>query len=107
MSRFPLPIILIRLLAANAVAAAPPLDVEPDQVHAGLIAEYRSSVDPSAVLRRVEGKPAFAIDGSSPHPRLPPGRFKVTWVGALQLREAGAIAFSARLRGKVILEVDG
>jgi mono/diheme cytochrome c family protein len=84
-----------------------PLDVEAEELRPGLVAVYRSLVDPTAVLTRIEPKPAFFLGASSPHPRLPIGPFEVTWTGVLLMREKVPVWFDALLGGAVTLEVDG
>src|SRR5262245_33709306 len=78
-------------LAAAAVAwyagRTVPLDVEEEDLRPGLLAVYRSAVEPEAALTRVEARPAFSLGNSSPHPRLPPGPFEVVWTGALALAD--------------------
>jgi mono/diheme cytochrome c family protein len=44
---------------------------------------------------------------SSPHPRIPPGPFEVTYSGVLQIKEKGRIAFSAFVGGELTVTVDG
>jgi hypothetical protein len=81
-----------------AVAAQNPEDLKP-----GLVAEYRSLVDPAATLTRIDLKPAYAVGDSSPHPRIPPGAFEVVWTGFLLFQDADAITFS----GDAAIEIDG
>src|SRR5688572_25730934 len=90
-------------------AAAPPgrLDLEPEELRPGLVAEYRSLADPQAALTRVEPKSAFTLGRSSPHPRLPPGPFEVVWSGVIALREPEPVSFSALVGGEVTVAVDG
>jgi mono/diheme cytochrome c family protein/glucose/arabinose dehydrogenase len=93
-----------------ALAAAPPpgrLDLEPEELRPGLVAEYRSLAEPTARLTRVEPKPAFHLGRSSPHPRLPPGPFEVVWSGVIAFRESGSVSFSALVGGEVTVSVDG
>ncbi len=92
---------------ASQAAAASPLDVEVEDLHPGLLAVYRSSVDKDAVLARVDAKPAFTLGYSSPHPRLPPAPFMVTWTGVLILKDKTPISFDAYLGGELTMEVDG
>src|SRR5438067_1882650 len=72
---------------------AGPLDVEVDDLRPGLAAQYRSLVDRDCSLSRIEAKPAFYLGFSSPHPRLPPGPFEVTWTGVLFLKDPAPIRF--------------
>lgn len=98
------------VLAAEPRAQVPapgPLDVEPDDLRPGLLAVYRSSADKNAVLSRVDAKPAFTLGHSSPHPRLPPAPFEVTWTGVLLLKDKSPISFDAYLGGELTMEVDG
>jgi cbb3-type cytochrome oxidase cytochrome c subunit/glucose/arabinose dehydrogenase len=89
------------------VHASGPLDVELDDLRPGLLAVYRSSADKKAVLARVDAKPAFNLGHSSPHPRLPPAPFEVTWTGVLVLKDKSPISFDAYLGGELTMEVDG
>jgi glucose/arabinose dehydrogenase/cytochrome c551/c552 len=91
---------------ASQVHAAGPLDAEFDDLRPGLVAVYRSSADKNAVLTRVDAKPAFTLGHSSPHPRLPPGPFEVTWTGVLVLRDKSPISFDAYVGGELTMEVD-
>ena len=101
-------VIAVCLLPALA-AADPPgrLDLEPEDLRPGLVAEYRSLADPKATLTRVEPKPAFHLGRSSPHPRLPSGPFEVVWSGVIVHREPGPVSFSALVGGEVSVTVDG
>src|SRR5262245_38574871 len=97
----------LSLVFALAFTSAAPLDVEPEDIRPGLVAEYRSLVSKQAVLTRIEAKPAFTLGDSSPHPRLPPGPFEATWTGVILIREPGPISFEAYAGGDVSLEIDG
>jgi mono/diheme cytochrome c family protein/cytochrome c551/c552 len=96
--------ILVCLLSA---APAGPLDLEPGDLTPGLVATYRSVADKDATVTRIEPKPAFYLGRSSPHPRIPPGPFEVTWSGVLSIKETGPITFSAFVGGEVTVIVDG
>jgi cytochrome c551/c552 len=87
--------------------AAGPIELEPGDLRPGLVARYRSCVDQTATLARVEAKPAFALGRSSPHPRIPPGPFEVAYTGVIHIQEKGGIAFSAFVGGEVTVTVDG
>src|SRR5262245_1659772 len=100
-------LVLLLLIAIPLPAAAQRLELEPESLKPGLIAEYRSSVEASAALWRNEAKPAFYLGHSSPHPRLPAGAFEVTWTGVIHLREDGPLSFSAYAGGHLHVEVDG
>jgi glucose/arabinose dehydrogenase/mono/diheme cytochrome c family protein len=93
------------------LAAAAPSDdqfaVEAGGVRPGLVAEYRSVGDPTAAVRRVETKPTFYLDRSSPHPRLPLGPFEVVWSGTIAIKDPGPLRFSALVGGEVTMTVDG
>src|SRR5262245_40316170 len=97
------------LCLAAAPTADPPgrLYLEPGDVISWLVAEYRSLVDKDATVTRTERKPAFYLGRSSPHPRIPPGPFEVTWSGVISIKEAGAITFSAFVGGEVTVTLDG
>src|SRR5437773_1983193 len=94
-------------LCVLTAPVAAPLDLEPGDLKPGLVADYRSCVNQLARLRRIEAKPAFTLGRSSPHPRIPPGPFEVTYTGALQIKESGPITFSAFVGGDVAVKVDG
>src|SRR5690606_4523515 len=49
------------------------------QTTAGLVAVYRSLVEPDARVTRIDAKPAFWMEDSSPHPRIPPGPWESVW----------------------------
>lgn len=78
-----------------------------EELRPGLVARYQSLAVPNARLGRLDAKPALAIGHASPHPRLPPGSFQVTWSGWLQVAEPGPIRFEALVCGEVTVEVDG
>jgi glucose/arabinose dehydrogenase/cytochrome c551/c552 len=100
---------LLVCLLPNTVSAEPegPLNYEPGELQAGLVAEYRSIGDDKSKASRIESKPAFYLGRSSPHPRIPPGPFEVTWSGVISIKERGAISFSAFVGGEVRVTVDG
>src|SRR5262245_14750147 len=75
----------------------------PDELKPGLLAEYRSLVDPAATVTRVDPKPAYALGDSSPHPRIPPGHFEVVWTGFLLIQDTDAVTFG----GDATIELDG
>jgi mono/diheme cytochrome c family protein len=95
------------MLCFATTAPSAPLEAAAEELRPGLVAEYRSLLEPTARLVRVEPKPAFYLDGSSLHPRLPPGPFEATWTGALLVKERGVLRFAAYLGGEMRLEVDG
>src|SRR4026207_2276077 len=72
-------------------------DPDLDSLRPGLVAKYRSLVDPTAALSRIDAKPAFSLSHSSPHPRLPTGLFEATWTGQFVLSDEGPILFTALL----------
>src|SRR4051812_14517851 len=81
-----------------------PLDLEPGDLKPGLVAVYRSIAEKASV-GRIEPKPAFTLGRSSPHPRIPPGPFEVTYAGVIQIKESGPITFSAFVGGELIVTV--
>jgi cytochrome c551/c552 len=85
---------------------AAPLDLEPGDRKPGLVAMYQSCANQLAHLTRVEAKPGFTLGRSSPHPRIPPGPFEVTYSGVIQIKESGPITFSAFVGGEVRVIVD-
>lgn len=94
---------LIALLAL--VFAQDPVAVSPDDVRPGLVAVYRPVDQPGPTLTRVDLNPAFALGKSSPHPRLPPGSFEVTWTGLLLVQDVDEIAFEQS--GAATLQIGG
>jgi hypothetical protein len=86
-----------------ALLVQEPVKVAGDDVKPGLVAVYRSLVDPDATLTRIDAKPAFTLGDSSPHPRIPPGPFEVVWTGLILIQDADAITF----RGDAAIEIDG
>ncbi|HEY7312836.1 MAG TPA: hypothetical protein VH643_25960, partial [Gemmataceae bacterium] len=83
------------------------LEVEPEELQAGLVAHYRSLTDRRTELYRIDAKPAFYLNHSSPHPRLPAGRFEVVWKGVMHLADPPPLTFDVFVRGEVTMEVDG
>src|SRR4051812_12954051 len=94
------------LLLLLALAAGP-LDLDPDDLRPGLVGAYHSLAEPRAAAARIDPKPAFTLGRSSPHPRIPPGPFEVTWTGVLSIRDPGPLAFSAIVGGELTVTVDG
>lgn len=88
-------------------ARARPLDVEVEDMRPGLVASYRSLADADATLTRIDAKPAFTLGRSSPHPRIPPGPFEVTWEGVILLTDPAPLTFHAHVCGEVKVEIDG
>jgi mono/diheme cytochrome c family protein len=78
-----------------------------DDLKPGLVASYRSREPGGGVVERVDPKPAFTLGHSSPHPRLPPGRFEAVWTGLLLVQEADEVAFDAFVGGELRVELDG
>ena len=95
------------MAVAQDRAKAGASDVEFDALRPGLIANYSSAADPQATVARLDSKPAFSLGRSSPHPRIPPGPFAVTWTGILHLKDPGPIRFDAYVCGEVTVEIDG
>src|SRR5262245_11494846 len=93
--------LLLPLPSTGQPAKSGPLDVGLEDLRPGLVAVYRSLADKDVTLTRLDLKPAFSLGHSSPHPRLPPGPFTVTWTGVLFLKETAPIAFSAYLCGEL------
>ncbi len=91
------------IAALLALFLQEPVKVSGDEVKPGLVAVYRSLVDPEAVLTRIDAKPAFTLGDSSPHPRIPPGPFEVVWTGLILIQDADAITFG----GDATIEIDG
>src|SRR5688500_627095 len=84
-----------------------PVKVAGGEVKPGLVAVYRSLVDPGAVLTRIDAKPAFTLGEGSPHPRIPPGPFEVVWTGLLLIQDVDAITLSSAVGGDLTIEIDG
>ncbi|MDR3635035.1 MAG: hypothetical protein P4L84_14620 [Isosphaeraceae bacterium] len=95
------------LLPVRAADPPGPLDVEPEELRPGLWAEYRSLAGPGERIERLEGKPAFCLGETSPHPALPDGAFEATWRGVVQLREPAPVVFRAKVGGELKVAVDG
>jgi cytochrome c551/c552 len=85
----------------------PPLAVGGDDLRPGLLAHYRSLEKDGGTLTRVDLKPAFTLGHSSPHPRISPGPFEVTWTGVVQIQDAEPIVFDAFVGGDVTVAVSG
>lgn len=101
----PLALSLIAFLLPTLCAG--PVEVEPEQMRPGLIAEYSSRSDPTARIARIDAKPAFYLGHSSPHPRLPAGPLEVVWKGLLELKDPGPLTFDAWVGGELAVEIDG
>jgi glucose/arabinose dehydrogenase/mono/diheme cytochrome c family protein len=97
--------LFLATIAALAADRPGPLADEVE-LRPGLLAEYRA-VSTEAALVRIDPKPAFHWGNSSPHPRLPPGPFEVTWTGVLDLREPGPVRVGANVGGEVAVTIDG
>jgi glucose/arabinose dehydrogenase/cytochrome c551/c552 len=98
---------LFTALRPSAVAAQNRDDADFDNLRPGLIANYRSGLEDTATLSRIDAKPAFSLGRCSPHPRIPPGPFEVTWSGILYLKDPGPIRFDGYICGEVTVEIDG
>lgn len=99
---------LLALLSLLALALAQnPVAVAGDDARPGLLAEYRSLVDPTATLTRIDLKPAFTLHDSSPHPRIPPGRFAVTWTGLLLVQDVDELTFDSTVGGEARVTIGG
>jgi hypothetical protein len=94
--------VILTLLAL--AMAQDPVAVSPDDLKPGLVAEYRSLVDPAATLTRIDPQPAFWIPEGSPHPRLPVGAFSVVWTGLILIQDVDEILFDA---GDAKVEIGG
>src|SRR5262249_25609026 len=97
----------VRLYGGSGESARSEPEVEPEDLPPGLVAHYRSPVDKSAELHRIDAKPAFYLGLSSPHPRIPPGQFEVDWTGMLYLKDPAPITFEAFVCGEITVKVDG
>jgi glucose/arabinose dehydrogenase len=93
----------------QALALAEKPAINPDvEVRPGLLAEYRSLAgNGTTPVVRIDPRPAFTWGQSSPHPRIPPGPFEVTWTGVIELREAHPVRFGAYVSGEVDVTVGG
>jgi glucose/arabinose dehydrogenase/mono/diheme cytochrome c family protein len=107
------PALLIALCVsrpAGALAgadASAPVDVELADLRPGLVAHYRSLNDPEAELDRIDTRPTFYLAYSSPHPRIPPGPFEVTWSGVLHVKDPSPLMMDAYVCGELLMEIDG
>ena len=97
----------MQIVALLALLAQDPVRVAGDEVKPGLLAVYRSLVDPEATVTRIDAKPALTLADSSPHPRIPPGPFEIVWTGLLLFQEVDAITIASSVSGEVKIEVDG
>ena len=95
------------LLVTPAADPKGRLDLDPEDLKPGLVAEYPSLTDPKAVFSRIEAKPAFTLGRSSPHPRVPTGPFEVIYKGVISIRDSGPVSFSAFVGGELVIKVDG
>lgn len=78
-----------------------------DELRPGLVAEYRSRVDPAATLTRIDLNPALYVPEGSLHPRLPAGPLEVTWTGYLLIQDQDEIVMTVEASGKSAVEIDG
>jgi len=83
--------------------AQDPVAASGDDVRPGLVGEYRSAIDSSATLTRVDLNPAFTLDQSTIHPRIPPGPWTVVWSGLLLIQDADDIAIEHPGNAKVLV----
>src|SRR6266446_2276704 len=99
--------LLLLYLAALSVCGAETSNGS--EFQPGLLAEYRSLTKNPAVLpvRRIDAKPSFTAGDMTPHPRLPPGQFSVTWTGRIDLDGDDQIRFGTFLSGELLVLVDG
>src|SRR5262245_42730841 len=77
------------LLLTQPLAAAgkpEPAALAEADLRPGLLGVYRSLID-GASFERIDRVPHFALDRSSPHPRIPPGPFEVRFSGVLWVEE--------------------
>ncbi len=93
------------LVCVPAIHAA---DVDVEDLAPGLVTTYHDGAKPPVEVVRLE--PVIAASwkaGETAHPRLAPDDNTVTWQGYLNVLRAGKYKFSAMLRGKVAVLVDG
>jgi mono/diheme cytochrome c family protein len=104
-------IVFVVFLACVTTAPAEPpagrLDLDPEDLRPGLVAEYRSIAEGKATVSRIEPKPAFTLGRSSPHPRLPAGPFEATWTGIISIRDPGPITLAAIVGGELSISLAG
>src|SRR5262249_26458913 len=89
------------------LALAGPVESDSESLQNGLIAEYRSLAEQSALVHRIDAKPAFYLGQSSPHPRIPPGPFEAVWSGLIHIQDTAPLKFSAFVGGEVHVQIDG
>ena len=102
--------LLVLCVGGSLFAADKPagrLDLDPDDLKSGLVAEYRSLADPKATVTRIDAKPAFTLGHSSPHPRIPNGPFEVTWTGVISIRDPGPMTLVAIVGGQLSISITG
>ena len=74
----------------------------------GLIVTYRDTQQPPGEYTTTEATIAFALQANeAPHPRLAADGFSARWDGQLRVLRPGKYRFSAYLRGKLRVTVDG
>lgn len=93
------------LLISLVLAGQETIQVAGEDLRPGLVAEYRGS--DGATLVRVDAKPSATWGTSSPHPRIPPGPFRVTWSGVFVQPESDTLRFGAYVGGRLRLSLGG
>jgi mono/diheme cytochrome c family protein len=96
---------------AGAQEAAAPAETAPlgAELRPGLVAVYRAlgAAPDAPPLVRVDPKPSGTWGASSPHPRLAPGPFEVTWTGIFLQPESDALRFGAFVGGEAEVTLGG
>ena len=92
-------------VALPAPPAAPPLPREPERVEQGLALKFETPDGKLSDTRQARMPALYVSHGAAPTPFLPPGRFRATWTGDLNLRLRERMAFVAAGRGKVTIAV--
>lgn len=99
----------LSLAGVSTVVVAQSDDAADDEEYVeflpGLIGAYRAASGESA--ERVDESLSFRWQDASPDPRLPPGPFRATWTGVLQVLAPGEYQFGFRAAGSVRLLLNG
>src|SRR4051812_19876870 len=98
--------IIAALAAILVVSQARVLHAQPAPEQ-GLTVSFESVGGTGSDTRNARLPALYVPAGGSPTPFLPPGRFKATWSGDLNLRLRERMSFSAEGRGKLAVSIKG
>ena len=99
--------VVLALLGFSQEKGGSPLQVSGEDLRPGLVGAYRSLSEGGGSMTRVDVKPAFTLGHSSPHPRIAPGPFEVTWSGVFVMLDGEPVTFDAWAGGEVRVAIDG